>query len=226
MHASTTVWRRAALPVLVLVCGILAPPLTTARPVVLEEVARLTSPDPALHMTGAVALDGNDLLVVASEPLDIIEGQRAVLYHYERSSDGSWLLRGPIFSTTYDECGRRDVVLRNGLGMVFVGRCGGEFALLERTGTGWKITPASGSNPLLGRIREASIAAVHGQTIALGADDSALFGVLHLLEKNAAGNWTITHTLQAPEGDNDDSYVGPNVAFAGDEALAAATRVR
>lgn len=220
MHASTAVWHRASLPVLLFVCGSLASPSAPARPVVLEEVARLTSPDPALHMTGAVALDGNDLLVVASEPLDSIEGQRAVLYHYERSSAGSWLLRGPIFSATYDEAGRRDVVLRNGLGMVFVGLSGGEFALLERTGTGWKITRASGSNPLLGRIREASIAAVHGQTIALGADDSALFGVVHLLDKNAAGNWAITRTLQAPEGDNDDSYVGPDIAFAGDEALA------
>lgn len=76
MHASTAVWRRASLPVLLFVCGILTPPLASARPVVLEEVARLTSPDPALDITGAVALDGNDLLVVASEPLDGTEGQR------------------------------------------------------------------------------------------------------------------------------------------------------
>jgi hypothetical protein len=91
-------------------------------------------------MTGAVALDGNDLLVLASERLVNIEGQRAVLFHYERGSDGSWLLRGPIWSGTYDEAVRQDVVLRNGLGMVFLGSFGGEFAVLERTGTGWKIT--------------------------------------------------------------------------------------
>lgn len=219
MHASTTVWRRGSLAVLLFVCGTLASPSAPARPVVLQEVARLTSPDPALRMTGAVALDGNDLLVVASEPLDGTEGQRAVLYHFERGSDGSWLPRGPIFSAVYDEAARRDVVLRNGLGMVLVGLADGEFALLERTGTGWKITRASSSNPLLGRIREVRIAAVHGQTIAVGADDSALGGVLHLLEKNTAGTWAITHTFEAPE-DADDGFVGPDIAFAGDEAFA------
>jgi len=74
----------------------------------------------------------------------------------------------------YGDAARRDVVLRNGVGMVFVGLSGGEFALLERTGTGWKITRASQANPLLGRIREVRIAAVRGgQTIALGADDHA-----------------------------------------------------
>lgn len=219
MHASTAVWHRASLPVLLFVCGSLASPSAPARPVVLEEVARLTSPDPALHMTGAVALDGNDLLVVASEPLDGSEGQRAVLFHFERGTDGSWLPRGPIFSAVYGEAARRDVVLRNGLGMVFVGLSDGEFALLERTGTGWKITRASSSNPLLGRIREVRIAAVHGQTIAVGADDSALGGVLQLLQKNAAGSWTISHTFKAPD-EADDGFVGPDIAFAGDEAFA------
>jgi len=222
MHAFTSYRRHADLSALLLACLMLAPSLAAARPAVLEEVTRLTSPDPSLYLRGAVALDGNDLLVVATTwpgfPVSERMGQPVVLLHFERQSDGSWLSRGAIFSSAYDEYGGERVVLENGLGAVFVGIS--DYRLLERTATGWNVTRAVTSPGSQQVIFPASTAAVDGRTIALGSTAGA-FHVVHLLEKGATGTWTPTVTLPGPRGFPDDEFIGPeNVEFVATQVIA------
>ena len=214
MHAFTSSCRRADIAALLLACVMLAPSLAAARPVVLEEVARLTSPDPSLHLTRAVALDGNDLLVVATTfpgfPDPDYQERPVVLLHFERQSDGSWLSRGAIFSATYGDYVRQGVVLEGGLGAVFVGIS--VYAILERTSTGWNIT-----HPAM--IFSGSAAAVHDRTIALGSERDG-YHVVHLLEKDATGAWAPALTLQGPPGFADDEFIGPDVEFVASQVIA------
>jgi hypothetical protein len=212
MHAFTSSYRRAGVSALLLACVMLAPSLAAARPAVLQEVARLTSPDPAFRLTQAIALDGNELLVVArrrDNPFTTV-----MLFHFERESDGSWLSRGVIASVT-DESGfeRQSVVLEGGLGAFIVGY--GLVAILERTRTGWNTTSRiNGVNGSLGRATEPSIV---GRTIAIGSPENAF-----LLEQDATGAWITTHALPSPEGNCCDDFFGPDIEFVQNEGIAGA----
>jgi hypothetical protein len=203
--------KRNGLRATTVICLMLAPLVAVARPVVLQEVARLTSPDPAYRLTSAIALDGNDLLVVGALP-ERIEQQPVVLFHFERQSDGSWLSRGAIASTPDGPYKIQSIVLEGGLGMFLVGGYGFP-TLLERTSTGWKTTPWSDFLPHF----VASEAAIDGRKIAVGS-----LMQVHLLEQDATGAWVITRTLPAPEGECCDDFFGPDIEFVQNEGIAGA----
>jgi hypothetical protein len=161
-----------------------------ARPVIFEETARLTSPDPNFRLWD-VAIDGDDLLAVSYARSSLVEGRprRAcedvsdsvdirpdiLLLHYRRQGDGSWQLQGQIASGTPDEAAFWRLALRGGIGAFVTGR--GNLSILERTSAGWKVTPFVTHS-------DVSEVIVRNGTIAIGAGSDS---TVRLLGKNAAG---------------------------------------
>jgi hypothetical protein len=214
MHAFTSSCRRAGVSALLLACVMLAPPLAAARPAVLEEVARLTSPDPAFRLTRAIAVDGNDLLVVA-RILDNTTEAPIMLLHFERQSDGSWLSRGAVASHSAEGgFERQSVVLEGGIGAFIADY--GLVAVVERTSAGWNTTSRIAGADELGRSSEA---AIFGRTIAIASRQTVF-----LVEQDATGAWIATRTLPAPEGRCCDLYFGPDIEFVQNEGLVGAPR--
>src|SRR5688500_297165 len=78
-------------------CGVI--PLATAvhaRTVIVEETRRIELVDPDYQLTGPLAIQGNDLLIIGFRRAG--EGPYYGLFHYERQADGRWLKRGLIAS--------------------------------------------------------------------------------------------------------------------------------
>ena len=191
-----------------LIAAVMLPALAmAARPVVLEEVARLTTPDPAYQLTSFFALDGNDLLAAGFNPN---MSPDTVLFHFERQSDGSWLSRGQITTDASSEVERLLITCKGGL-CVFVAQRGNP-QILERTSTGWNIMRLA--------LSTVSDIAIQGRTLALGSEHDC-FAWVHLFAKNLAGVWTNTVTLRGNGAFPDNDFLGPDVELTSDELTAA-----
>lgn len=196
----------------------LIPSGVTARPVVLEEVAKIASPDSDYSFglsfghfrAGVVALEGNDLLVTA-RTIQFHGGYG--LFHFERQSDGTWLSRGLVATApTQDVENPNKVVLEDGVAVWTADRSQGQ--ILERTASGWRTTmlpfgTAAGSD-----------VGVNNGVIAIGDEGGGRARVL-ILEKNAAGEWAATDTLEGAPSFPDNDFLGPDIELADGELIAA-----
>lgn len=187
------------------VCGIALACCCAAfsRPVILEEVAQITEPDPAREFTNEFSIDGNDLFVCGRSSLgDQGDGQE-VLLRFERQVDGRWLYQGVLVSDFADHPWTCKLAVKNGVGAFVTGRY--NLHLLERTSAGWSATKVSS-----GDVQDV---AVQGQTIAIGSTRGGI-SVVRLFEKNASGTWVNNITLDGPVGFSDDDFLGPYLEFA------------
>lgn len=222
MHASTTVSRSFCL----VACLFLFSPPATARPIIFQENARLTAPDANFRLEDVV-LDGDDLLAVALTRALSGEGEvrsicpdatdpvqqsgDVLLLHYRRQSDGTWRFQGQIASgRAIDNPPFWQLALRGGVGAFVTGF---DLRILERTSTGWKVTPFAQRSTFSELI-------VRDGTIAVGAGQHIWF-----LGKNAAGNWVVTTNLQGPVGFADDEFLGPDIQFVANELTAGSANI-
>ena len=194
-----------------------------ARPAILEETARLTSPL-ADYRFEDVAIDGDDLLAVAfsrtyygggppracRETVPDETPSSILLFHYRRQSDASWQLQGQIASGTADDYSSVfwRLALSNGVGAFVTGRS--DLSILERASAGLTVTPFATRS-------DVSDIVVRDGTIAIGQGNDI---TVRLLRKNAAGAWVVTATVESPTGFPDDEFLGPDIEFVADELTA------
>ena len=192
----------------VVLCSVI--PLATAvhaRPVIVEETRRIELVDADYALTGPLAIQGSDLLIIGFRR----DGQEPYygLFHYERQADGRWLKRGLVAGLDNHTDSYWGVSLDDGIAVFHADHRQGW--ILERTATGWTKTPLTLPPGLFSDF--ISWAYVVDGTIAVGGRRE-LDGVA-ILNKNAAGQWVVTAVLQASPTDPDDDWFGATFAFTG-----------
>ena len=183
----------------------LLPPMSEAGPLVLEEVAKLTSPDPSYFFGGRVAIDGDSIIVtgarLSGDPQ--FPNLDRVAFLFERTSSGAWVFVRKLIETSDEaESSVPEAVAMNG-GVAAFAR--GPVHVFERTAAGWVSVPSTGFSQ--GRDVE-----VHSGMI-LASEGECSFSA-ELYEKQASGTWTITRTFSGPprdEGACDDEFLGRDV---------------
>ena len=134
-------------------------------------------------------------------------GPEVLLFHYERQSDGSWLLRGQIAAASAHYPLYWRLALKNGVG-VFDGfesaDSGADEHRLEHH--------AASTQPLCVGHRDS-------RPGDCGRVRKWTNAVVHFLEKQA-GQWAIAKTVQGAPGFNDDEWVGPEIELATNELTA------
>jgi hypothetical protein len=192
-----------------------------AGPVVYEETAKFTSPDPAFDLLSHVAVDGNHLLAMGRAKQLADTDNYYALFHFERQPDGSWLSRGKIDALPHQGVGEgySDIELRGGIAVFTAEHRNAH--VLERTATGWTISDlAPGDWSIPGDMT--SEVRIVGSTIALAARYQAQCRI-NLVRKNAQGVWTLADQIVSDdescyEGDFD--VLGPRLMeYTGTQAL-------
>jgi hypothetical protein len=182
-----------------------------AKPVILNEEAKLLSPYPTQVVFYKVAIDGDHLLALAGDnrPRD---DMGFVVLHYQRLTSGEWIFMTEVTPTPYsgDPYGEPDIKLRGNIGVVTMNS--GFAAVMERTAAGWRTQevpmPGFGS----------SGAEIQGSTVALGFYGRVPSSVA-LVRKNASGVWAVAEVLEGSTGRHDGDYVGPGFALTDNEAM-------
>jgi 3-keto-disaccharide hydrolase len=157
---------------------------SAAGPLIIEEVAKITSPDPSYSFGFPAAIGGNSIIVggsrFAPNP-EFPDQQELAAFLFERDSSGSWVFVRKLteFRTIDDPSTFR------GLGMamnsVLAGVIFGELRVFERTAAGWMEAPANG-------FAQNGDIEVHSSMILVGSggcNDGVLF-------QKQAGTWTRT----------------------------------
>jgi hypothetical protein len=185
-------------------------PLATAvhaRTVVVEETRRIELVDPDYELTGPLAIQGSDLLIIGFQRAG--QGPHYGLFHYERQADGGWLKRGLVAGLEAELAANWGVSLDDGIAVFHADVRQGW--ILERTASGWTKTPLT-LPPGLFSDFTSGMRIVDG-TIALGGRRE--LDAVALLNKNAAGQWAVTNVLPASPTDPDFDHFGPSFAFTG-----------
>jgi hypothetical protein len=177
-----------------------------ARPVIVENAARIALPDSSQYFGQRLALDGNHLLAVVNGGN---EAEFFGLVHFERQPDGKWIDRGRIASAAFDVSGSPDVAM-DGTLAAFVGTTN-TIQVLQRSANEWTSTPLS-----LPAEYVSQVAVVDG-TIAV-AGRSGSDSVVFLIREDASGMWNIVEVLHgAPAYDGYQdirlSFTGAQTAF-------------
>jgi hypothetical protein len=196
-------------------------PLATvvhARTVVVEETRRIELVDPDYELTGPLAIQGRDLLIIGFQRAGV--GPVYGLFHYERQADGGWLKRGLVAGLDPELAVSWGVSLDDGIAVFHADRNQGW--ILERTASGWTKTPLTLPAGLFSDFTS-GVRVVDG-TIALGGRRE--LDAVALLKKNAAGQWAVTNVLQASPTDPDFDHFGPSFAFTGTQVAIPGFRSR
>lgn len=196
-------------------CGVASAPLTstTAGPIVVEETARLSSPDPTLPLNGPLAMHGNTM-AVGSIVADPGSGEfRCAVFVFERpSGTGAWSFTRKLTEFRVPNDREQSFlaldVTANAIGVSARGRA----SVFERTGSGW-------SEKQL--VRPTSVAdfpsdiAVSGTAALVGGTSDRTDGFVY--RRSAAGEWPLEATLRAgPRAVSDNDYLGENLDLDGD----------
>lgn len=181
-------YKRIAMLALLAVAG-----ATQGHPIVLEESARFTSPDPGFeHFARQVAVDGDHALVLAEHfdrSGEVITSRRRAIMWFERNAAGAWLYRRTLIDV--DAAGTSvapALALRDGVAAVITNR----LDVFEYNGTDFVSAPVATRDTVNGPY----LAVDAGRILASAprarcAWDGALF-------QKVNGTWTITQNLLGP----------------------------
>ncbi|HJS21088.1 MAG TPA: hypothetical protein VJ764_00400, partial [Steroidobacteraceae bacterium] len=122
-------------------------PTAKAGPLVIEETARLTSPDPSFTFGSPVAVGGNSIIVGGSRPALNPEfpGQfELAAFLFERNSSGAWIFVRKLteFLSRNEEGGEVNYDFDIAMNSLVAGVMFGELRVFERTAAGWVSAPA------------------------------------------------------------------------------------
>lgn len=176
----------------VIACVALAPTLSIAAPLVFEETAKITSPDPSYLFPQRVAADGDTIIATGVRQDGNI--QHHVAYLFRRQSNGAWVYVRKLAETSCDngevaeDTCHASVAMRNGLAVVSAG----QVHVFERSSDGsWVARPSEGfAGP--------GEAAVGTSAVATSEPRSCLEST-KVFRRNSADIWTLATNLQTPE---------------------------
>jgi hypothetical protein len=127
------------------------PVVATARPVILEEVAKLNPPGPDDQLVVGVGVSGNHLVFNTRRNFqsgsDFLSEQFAYLYTRDRAGD--WTHTATLSSVRHPHQAvlRMSASVYGDIAAVHVGQpSGGELTIFERTGSRWVHTASIGTN--------------------------------------------------------------------------------
>jgi hypothetical protein len=197
---------------LITVLAVATIPLTTrAGPLVLEETARISSPEPGFSLAGAVAIDGDFLVVTGAraqpEPDDFLFDLSA--YLFQRNAAGTWTFVRKLVELPQDSMipYNAHVALRQGIAAVSLER----LFVFERTAAGWVESPAP-SGGLLGTDIEIDAGTILSSTGGCGWDAIPF-------RKSSSGAWTAFGHIQGRPRGCDDEFQGGDVDISGNRAI-------
>jgi hypothetical protein len=168
----------------------LVSPFSAAGPLIIEETAKLISPDPSFTFGSPVAVGGNSIIVGGVRPLPgaPFEFQREMTaFLFERDASGNWAFVRRL--TTFEDCDDPACVrdLRIAMNSLVATVIEGTVRVFERTATGWVDSGIAGGAQNGG-------AAVHSGMILAGSiEGTCSDGVMF---QKQAGVWTRTFEFQ------------------------------
>jgi hypothetical protein len=206
------------LPLLAIACGAVA--VAQARPVVVEESARITNPDPTgfPYFASDVAVDGDDAIatleryIAAPQDGDPSDQQHEVAVHLFHRSGNTWapvkqLVLDHDFALTSFKAG---LAMRNGIAALALN----PLYVFERQSNGdWVSATVTGtdvSNP-------GDSVAIDGDRIFFGGSSGPWMGTLY--ERNASGVWGPTSTMVGDYRSGDLEFSGGPVDISGNRAI-------
>lgn len=187
------------------------PATTRAGPLVLEETARISSPEAGFSLAGAVAIDGDFLVVTGAraqpEPDDYLFDLSA--YLFQRNAAGAWTFVRKLVEHPQDSMipYSAHVALRQGVAAVSLER----LFVFERTAAGWVESPAP-SSALFGTDIEIDAGTILSSTGDCGWDASPF-------RKSSSGAWTAFGYIQGRPRGCDDEFQGGDVDISGNRAI-------
>lgn len=199
-------------PMLIPVLAVAAIPLTTrAGPLVLEETARISSPEPGFSIAGAVAIDGDFLVVTGARPQPEPDDHLFDLsaYLFQRNAAGTWTFVRKLVEYPQDSMipYNAHVALRQGVAAVSLFR----LFVFERTAAGWAESPAP-SSALFGTDIEIDAGTILSSTGDCGWDATPF-------RKSSSGAWTAFGYIQGRPRGCDDEFQGGDVDISGNRAI-------
>jgi hypothetical protein len=193
---------------LFLTAALTAPVAAIAGPTILEETARIATPDPTYTFPVSIAVDG-DWLIAAGERGDPeYRGTENSTWLYQRQADGTWSLVRRLHYILYNDDGDEPLVKVAMQGGVAVIVKEAATAIFERSGTNW----IAMHSPIVTDGRDI---AVNGGTIV--ATTGYCDWSTNVYRKGASGAWTLVRSTP-PEFDPD--FFCENEVIAGDADVA------
>lgn len=200
----------------VLVLALAAAAAAHARPVIIEESARFSNPDPSNENFGSdVAVDGDDAFATAwhpeyGDPEDQYDDQVTIAVWLFRRINGSWT---PIRKLTeiqyYSYVWQWGIAAKNGVFAL------DPLMIFEKINGDWMkatIDPSSGYYDGPG-----DSVNVDGQRVLVGNSDGPFQGTL--FEKGSDGLWRKTTTMFGEYRGGDDENHGRDVGLSGNRAI-------
>jgi hypothetical protein len=205
------------LPGLLIAFGALA--VAQARPLVVQESARIVNPDPVTYpyFAADVAIDGDDAIATqeryfepgpGSDPRDI---EHEVAVHLFRRTASGWapvrqlvVHHHPAFSSF-----NSGLAMRNGIAALALN----PLYVFERRDGDWIEAPITGVDPSM----PGDSVTIDGARILFGGTSGQWLGTLY--EKNTSGVWGPTSLMWGDYRGGDDEFTGGPVDISGGRAV-------
>jgi len=205
------------LPALLIACGALA--VAQARPLVIQESARIVNPDPANfpYFAADVAIDGDDAIATLERYFDAPEGgnpnddEHEVAVHLFHRTTGGWtpvrqlVLHHHRPFTSFNS----GLAMRNGIAALALN----PLYVFERRNGNWVSAPITGVDPAM----PGDSVTIDGTRILFGGSSGQWQGTLY--EKNTAGIWGPTSIMLGDFRGGDDEFTGGPVDISGNRAV-------
>jgi hypothetical protein len=174
------------------------PWVSSAGPVLLEETAKISSPDPEYSWPSSVAVDGDWLLAAGTRYESATNSTDTAAWLYQRQANGSWVLVRRLHQASTDNvvAGPIQTALKNGVAVITKAH---HSWIYERAGTDWVAVPS----PIETDGRDVEI---NGGTLIVTSGDCDW--ISNLYRKNASGAWT--RVRQTPAERDPEELCEPN----------------
>jgi hypothetical protein len=203
---------------LLFACGSIA--IAQSRPLVVQESARLSNPDPANYpyFAADVAVDGDDAIATLERYIEPPEGgdpndtEHDIAVHLFHRTAGAW---APVRQLVQHHHGpfasvKSGLAMRNGIAALALN----PMYVFERQNGDWVSTPITGVDPDM----PGDSVTIDGSRILFGGTSGPWMGTLY--EKDAAtGTWGPTSTMLGDYRGGDDEFSGGPVDISGGRAV-------
>jgi len=203
---------------LLLACGALA--VAQARPLVVQETARITNPDPATYpyFASDVAIDGDDAIATLERYIEPPEGgdprdieHEVAVWLFHRGSSG-WEPVRQLVAHHHGAFGsfQSGLAMRNGIAALALN----PLYIFERRIVDWVAAPVTGVDPS----NPGDSITIDGSRILFGGSSGQWMGTLY--ERNSAtGVWGPTSVMLGDYRGGDSEFTGGPVDISGDRAV-------
>jgi hypothetical protein len=206
------------LPGLLIACCVL--PVAHARPLVVQEAARIVNPDPAgfPYFATDVAIDGDDAIATLERYFPPPEGgdpnddEHDVAVHLFHRNASGWAHVRQLVLHHHGPFGffNSGLAMRNGIAALALN----PMYVFERRNGDWVSAPITGVDPDM----PGDSVTIDGSRILFGGTSGQWMGTLY--EKNAAtGTWEPTSTMLGDYRGGDIEFSGGPVDISGDHAV-------